>query len=53
MEDIVSIFKFTALILRNKNYCKYFYISLIDTIKIISIVNLDKKKLSYMEYSKQ
>ena len=30
-----------------------YYISLTDITKIISVVKLDKKKLSYMEYSKQ
>ena len=30
-----------------------YYISLTDITKTISVVKLDKKKLSYMEYSKQ
>ena len=30
-----------------------YYISLTDITKIISVAKLDKKKLSYMEYSKQ
>ena len=32
-------------------FVKYFYINLIDTIRIMSVVKLNKKKLSYVEYS--
>ena len=32
---------------------KYFYISLIDIIKIISLAKWDEKKSPYTEYSKQ
>ena len=55
LDDTASIFKFTPLTLwhKKKMIVKYFYISLIDIIKIIFVTKLDKMKLSYMEYSKQ